>query len=633
MKKLSFLTTLLFVVSLLLAQPPKSPDWKVTTGNPVKWLQVTPTGFVVAASGNALYGINPATKAVAWQIENMGDINEESYENLEGSPLFIIKEGGNDKISVVNSFTGKVLYSSANDGFTKINKRSFFIPLGAVLIDGQIGEVRALTLIDMDNGTQKWIMKFAAEKSGGLVAKLTTVAKPILDMDNNLLFSTKDKVYRINSANGEIMWEKVFDKKVGATYVTPDNSEVIVISGSLSNAQKEEQAQSSMMVTTTGNVGTFLVDMIKISDGSSVLAEPLKVKSKFSGIMLGEKDFFLFHSTGCNIIDYATGKSKWEKDAKVPGDEVINFTSTDKGFFITTAVNKSITYFKCIDANGISVWKKQPSTGYGVREVRVTDNGIFYLSPGEAEVLNANTGEYTWTKDKNINFRADKGVVFFYDHLADAYVVYNAGNLYHFDLSKLESKILAKEFYCKGGEVFEKIERINEGYLLSSSQNLCLVDFSGNIVYQKYFEAPGLGLAAQLALGMAGTIAGVIAIDNATRSEIAGIYGTLGDNNEMRKLSNDYAKRAVVAGSVSGGAFEAMNTRFKATANTKNDVLIMTKPMNTAGSASLVKVNKADGNATLTIGLDSKKPVFAVDPIDNKMFLVSDANEISCFEL
>jgi outer membrane protein assembly factor BamB len=621
------------IVSLLIAQPPKSPDWKVTTGNPVKWLKVTPTGFIVAASGNALYGINPSTKSIAWQIENMGNINEDSYENLEGSPLFIIKEGGNDKISLVNSFTGKKLYSSVNDGFTKINKRSFFIPQGAVLIDGQIGDVHALTLIDMDNGTQKWIKKFTDEKSGGMMAKITVVAKPILDMDNNLLYSTKEKLFRINSSNGDIMWEKKFDKKVGATYVTPDNKQVIVITGSLSNAQKEEQAESSMVVSTTGNVGTFLINMIKISDGSSVWAEPLKIKSKFSGVMLGETDFFLFHSTGCNILDYAAGKSKWEKDAKVPGDEVLNMTSTDKGYFITTAVNKSITYFKCIDANGNSVWKKQPSTGYGVQEVRVTNKGIFYLSPGRADVIDVNTGEATWIKDKNINFRPDNGIVFFYDPKADAYIVYNNGNLYIFDLAKLESKILVKELFCKGNEVFDKIERLNEGYLLSSSQNLSLVDFSGNIVYQKYYEAPELGLAAQLALGMAGTVAGVIAVDYAAGSEIAGTFGGMTNDAGMKKLSNDYAKKAAVAGSISGGAFEAMNTRFKASANTKSDVLIMTKPINTAGSASLVKVSKASGNAELSIGLSSKKPVFAVDPIDNKMFLVSDDNEISCFEL
>lgn len=635
MKKLTLLFTLFLTASILVfAQQAKIADWKVNTGKAIKWVRVTPTGFVVAAADDALYGINPNTRAIAWTMDNLTGVSEDSYENLDGSPLFIIKEGGNDKISLVHSVTGKVLYSSAKDGFTKINKRSFFIPIGAVLIDGQIGDVHALTLVDMDNGTQKWLKKFEEMKSGGLVAKLTVVAKPILDNDNNLLYSTKEKLYRLNSSSGEIMWEKQFDKKIGATYVTPDNSRVIVITGSLSNSQKEEQAESSsMVVSSSGTSGTFMMDMIKLADGSNVWAEPVKIKSKFSGLMLGDKDLFAFYYAGCNIFDYATGKAKWDKDAKAGGDEVIKVNTTDKGFLITTAYKPSVTHFRYIGFDGNPLWKKQPQTSYGVREVRDNGKGLFYLAPGGADVIDINTGEYTWNKDKNINFDVDKGVVFLYDETNDAYVVFNNGTLYLFDLKTLTNKILYKGLSFKGSEMPEQLEKRDGGYLLSSSQNMALVDFSGKLVFNTYFEAPEMSFGSKLALGLVSSAAAVVALDNMASSQIAGVYGTIGNNQELKNLSDDYARKASVAAGISGGAYEMMNARFKASANAQNDVLILTKPVNSAGSAMLMKVNKDTGAAGFSISLDTKKPKFVVDPIDNKMYYISGDNELSCYVL
>ena len=609
-------------------------SWNVKLSSDIKWLKTSYSGYVIAMCTDGLHGIDPIKKTEAWACSSIQGIEANGFENIEGSPLVMIKKPNSSKTWILNSVSGQIIFDSEKYGFEKIAQRNMFMERGIFLVEGTIGSDYLLVCIDVEKGTTLWQKRISEKKSLGFTSSLVFRPKPKIDADGHFLYGTDKRLLRINSANGDIMWEKEVKSKI-RYIVVPNNGSVMVFSGSVSNALMNNSEENSTGVTVTGNVGSFIINAFKIADGSMLWVEGSKFKSKFSGVVLGDKDFLVFFQSGFNLVDYATGQPKWKDTPKVFADEIGPVLVTDKGIIAATAAYKYFTYISYTGFDGTPIWKKPFTAGIGgVRDLRIASKGVFFIDNDNANILDIITGKPIWIRDKAPEIRNTSATL--YDQPNDTYYAFGEGNLVKVQPSQESHTTLARKIKFQGGEVPKVIEHLSNGLLLSSSQNMALVNENGNIVYQQYYPARELTGLAKIGLELVGDIAAMNAARNMASSAIAGGYASYYGSSKLQDMSNDFAKSAATSANIANQAYNLSDKKFSATASSKNRMVMLTTILNDAGQnvPGFVVVDKNTGKhiKNIEIVMANNQPKFAVDPGENKLYKASD-NYVICFDL
>jgi outer membrane protein assembly factor BamB len=629
MKK-SFLTILF---SLFLSIGLKA-FWFVDMPTEVKWLKVSPTGYVIVMCDDGLHGIDPAKQAIAWSCPAITGLEADDFENIDGSPLVLLKKPNSSKTWIINSVTGTVLFDSEQYGFEKIAQRQMFIERGIFLVEGTIGSDYLLVCIDVDNGKTLWQKRISEKKSLGIGSSLVFRPKPRIDADGNFLYGTDKRILRINSATGDIMWEKELKSKVRYICLSPDNSFTMVVTGSVSNSMMNSPEENSTGVTMSGNVGSFNIDAFKVADGAAIWPESSKFKSKFSGVMLGEKDFLVYFETGYLLVDYANGKSKWKESPRLAADEIGPLLVTDKGFITATAGYKSNSYINYIAFDGTQIWKKPFLTDNGVQDLRITPKGVFYISSGSTSIIDINTGKSLWINDDYPMMRRISAMC--YDQPTDSYYAIGSGILLKVEPSKEKHTTIIQKFAFQGDEVPTTIEKTPQGIFLSSAQNAAMLGEDGKIIYQKYYPAPEVTGLARVALNMASLVALYSTYNNLYSAAKANVYAKAYGSPELQNMSDNYMKRAERSAAVANGVNEMLQHRFTASAATKNRLVMLTTITNDAAQrvSGFVVLDKATGALVknFEISMKNKSPLFTVDTEENKMYRAIKQS-VQCYNL
>jgi hypothetical protein len=156
-------------------------------------------------------------------------------------------------------------------------------------------------------------------------------------------------------------------------------------------------------------------------------------------------------------------------------------------------------------------------------------------------------------------------------------------------------------FEFKGDEFPVIVESMDAGVLLSSSQNLLLVDSTGAQRYQRYLKAPGASLLAKLA----------------STALMVGFN--------------------VVSMGVSGGgptpiltSNPILSMRFHASANARRYAYIFTSAPDATGHEgfSLVRIDKSTGQEAGRLWIDDRSPKFRLDAITGTVYLLRDDREV-----
>lgn len=609
--------------------------WSVNLKQEIKWMKVSPTGYLIVMCSDGLHGIDPAKQAEAWTCNAIQGIEADGFQNIDGSPLVLMKKPNSTKTWILNSVSGELLFDSEKYGFDKIAQSQMFINEGIFLVEGTIGSDYLLVCINVDKGQTLWQKRIAEKKSLGFASSLVFRPKPKIDADGNILFGTDKRLLRIDASNGNILWEKEVKSKIRYICVSPDHSFAMAVSGSVSNALMNSADENATGFTMSGNVGSFVIDAFKITDGTTMWPEGSKFKSKFSGVMLGEKDFLVFFQTGYNLVDYATGQPKWKDTPKVSADEIGPILVTDKGIIAATAAYQYFSSISYTGFDGTPLWKKPYTAGIGgVRDMRLTDKGLFFIDNDNANILDMSTGKPIWIKDKAPEIRGTTATC--YDQPNDTYYAFGEGKLVKVIPAQESHLTMARNIKFGGNEAPQTIERLEKGLLLISSQNVALVDDNGTVVYQKYYPAPGLTGLAKASLEIAGAVASADAARKQRASAMAGAYGSMYGSSELNNMSKDYAKRAAKSAGVASEAYNMLNIRFSATASSKNRIVMLTTVQNDAGQQvpGFVVIDKSSGKLikNIEITMNNNQPKTAVDPIENKLYKVSN-NYVICFDL
>lgn len=157
-----------------------------------------------------------------------------------------------------------------------------------------------------------------------------------------------------------------------------------------------------------------------------------------------------------------------------------------------------------------------------------------------------------------------------------------------------------------------------------------MFETDGSLRWKKYWEAPGMSMAAKIALrvGQAAMIA-MAASSAAASSQHRTAYG--GDTYYSKmyaQQAEDLAKGASMLGDEAKKLFTASKS--------KGDIKMILSRVGAGGqakSSGLVKVDKATGEELGTLQLGDKEPIYDFDPISGQVFFKADKKQIISYAL
>lgn len=130
MKKNSTAKGLLFTglaVLTLTITNAQAPKWEKDMGTAVQWQRTTQFGSFLIGTPNGIKGVDPETGNVLWTTDKKyGNCPEDRIEMIENSPFIAITIGDkeNEDMAIIETFEGKVVFSSRDAGLQKVAQRS-----------------------------------------------------------------------------------------------------------------------------------------------------------------------------------------------------------------------------------------------------------------------------------------------------------------------------------------------------------------------------------------------------------------------------------------------------------------------------------------------------------------------------
>jgi hypothetical protein len=357
---------------------------------------------------------------------------------------------------------------------------------------------------------------------------------------------------------------------------------------------------------------------INLSDGNEIWKDPLKISGEFQ-MFLPTKDnqMYVVTSTEINRIDRASGKAVWKKPATLD-KAFISLRFTDNGLLVFGGDEKT-SMFDYIGFDGNKLWKRAYTTDMPVVSFDLTPKGILFANAEEANMIDLKTGDDSIWK-KRIKLKGSP-ITFINDKIG---LVYADQKLYRINMETVTYELVAEDIKFKGDdEDVRKIELRDNGYLLSSQQNMWLIAPDGKVVYNKYYRAASLGTAAKI-LGTLGQV-------YATASNIE----VTQDPNAPPNTYN--VGRSERGDEIVHGIGDVMANR-KKSFETQDVSYIMTRVEDgDAKRVGMVKIDKNSGEEKGKIVLKTLNPIYETDYITGNLFVVVNGTtsgaEFSCYGL
>jgi hypothetical protein len=84
------------------------PAWSANPGGQLAWVRSSSAGNLLASTSEGLKGIDPANGTVLWTLRRLANAPEDTFKELEGSPLVALASAdGKDPLLVVEPFAGR----------------------------------------------------------------------------------------------------------------------------------------------------------------------------------------------------------------------------------------------------------------------------------------------------------------------------------------------------------------------------------------------------------------------------------------------------------------------------------------------------------------------------------------------
>jgi len=612
MRKFNQLVLLLvgiLMVNTTMAQKAEAPNYTYDVGGNIEKMILTDSGVLLVTHGNGLAGIKPGKEGLVFNFDDYGKVKEEELNIIPSTPYVMVGQTGfggiSAKQSVIDVVSGQRVFDTKANGWKAANQPTLMLPQNKLIVSGQRSSkenfAQAIGIYDMATGKE--------EKLFTLKGYDVLTGRPSI-FDGGLIIPTAKGLTRIDMATGNESWtlklqdvafiEPAEDGKAMYAFVSKNsgkNQEVNKVSASGTEMWKEgnkvKGTVSNFQITPKG-----LAIVSDVADGGkSVLAA--KGQSNIS------------------FLSSSTGEDLWEKAPKTKG-YVQHFYVMDDGVLFGIqegGINK-------ISFDGTPLFKKPLSTGENIHTMALTPKGVIYITDEDANIINLKTGESIWSKP--IKYKRAKAVTSTYDKAHKRYLISTGEEMVAINEDSGEISSLAS-YKFEEKENPSHMEVRDDGLLLSSDQNMMMLNFDGSKKFQEYYASPGKSMFAKIAFGALAVASTAMAMQSAAAA---------GMNKNSMGQYNDYGaqmdRESKMFSAIGSASFNEMAKRFKATAATHDAQFILTKLDDGVG---LVKVSKDTGKTSKQIVLKDKKPEYEVDDFGGYLYYKSGSSSINAYDL
>src|SRR5690554_377554 len=600
----------------LLAQRAEQPDLRYDTGAKINDITLTQGGTLVVATNDGLVGIKPSTEKLLFNFTEYGKVKPEELTFVPNAPYVIIDQEGfvgmSSKKTVIDYMSGQTLFNTESNGWKTVYSGEVKMPQNKLVVMGMRRasekHATAVAVYDLNTGKEDYLFYLGEPGKVTVGAGMQPSGSVLLLKDYLIVPTTKGLVAK-KAQTGETLWE---NKMKNISWMVADESENEIYAFEGVNNGKN---------TRIHKVGVNGVELWK--DDHKVKGQVVNFQILQQGIAIvsnqndggSESVFATKNKSNIAFLNAETGEDLWKKAPKTKG-YVQHFYVMDDGILFGIyqgGINK-------ISFDGQTLFKKPLKTGENILTMAHTPQGLIYITSEDANIVDLKTGEQVWNKP--LKYRKSKAVSSILDKNNNRYLISADDNLYAVDATSGEVSTLAKSKF-DGRESPSNVEIRDNGILLSSDQNMLLLDWNGEKKWQEYYRAPGKS-------AMGAIIAGVSAVATATTA-MAAAHSSM--QNKLAGYDRDSEREAALAAGMAvatGASIVEMLKRFKATAATQNDLFILTKLDDGVG---LVKINKDTGNKEKEILLKDKKPEYVVDELGGVLYYKASNNSIFAYDL
>ncbi|WP_114491991.1 outer membrane protein assembly factor BamB family protein [Candidatus Ulvibacter alkanivorans] len=608
----------LVAVATVCAQRAEAPDYRYDVGAKINEMTLTQGGTMVVATNDGLVGIKPGSNELLFNFTDYGRVKPEELFFVPGAPYVMVGQTGfaslTTKKAVIDYISGQKLFSTEDNGWKAVSTCDVMMPQNKLVVSGQRTSkekyAMQVAVYDLNTGKEDYRFNLGDPDRVGIAKDYSVTGRPLL-LKEYLIVPTAQGLVAKKAQTGETLWDT---KIKNVNWLVADET--------------ESEIYAFQQNTNGTNTRVY-----KISNtGAELWEDEAKVKGKVANFQIlpqglaivSNKDdggsnsiFAAKNESEIGFLSASTGEDLWDKAPKTKG-YVQHFYIMDDGILFGIyqgGINK-------ISFDGKTLFKKPLKTGENILTMANSPQGLIYITSEDANIVNLSNGEKVW--DKPLKYKRADAISSTYDENNSRYLISADDELFAVDANTGAVSTLAESKF-DGKEDPSSVEIRNGGILLSSDQNMMLLDWEGKSQWHEYYRAPGKS-------AMGAILAGISAVATATTAVAS--YNAANQNRNRLGNYTDRGQRYADLGAgmaaASGASVAEMLKRFKATSATENSQFILTKLDDGVG---LVKLNKDTGALEKEIVLKDKKPEYEVDEFGGILYYKADANSIYAYDL
>lgn len=613
-QKLNKLLIFALMLSVTIVNAQKSdPNFIYDVGGSIEKMTVTDSGVLLITHGQGLAGIKPGQKELVFNFDDYGKVKEEEINIIPNTPYVMVGQMGfggiSAKQSVIDMITGNRVFDTKANGWKAAQQPTLLMPQNKLIVTGQRtakeNYAQAVGIYDMGTGKE--------EKLFTLKGFDIMVGKPSI-IDGGLIIPAGKGLIRIDMATGNESWTA---KLKGVAFVQPaEDGKSMYAFVNVNNGKNQEVykvSESGTLLWADGNKVKGIVSNFEITTKGLAIVSDVADSGKggIGGLMAAKAQ------SNISFLSSSSGEDLWEKAPKTKG-YVQHFYVMDDGILFGIqegGINK-------ISFEGETLFKKPLSTGENIHTMALTKQGLIYITDEDANIINLQTGESIWSKP--IKYKRAKAVTSTYDQAHNRYLISTGEEMIAINEDSGDISTLAS-YKFEEKENPTKFEIRKDGLLLSSDQNVMMLNFDGSKKFQEYYKSPGKSTFAKIAFGVLAVAS--VAMASAASYEAGMNKNSIGQYNDYGAQKNRESEMFSAIGTV---AFKEMARRFKATSATKDAQFTLSSLDDGVG---LVKLDKDTGKPIKQLILNDKKPEYEVDEWGGYLYYKASGNTINAYDL
>jgi len=600
------------------SQKAEQPDHNYNLGGGINEMTLTEGGTLVVATNDGLVGIKPGTNELLFNFTEYGRVKPEELTYVPMAPYVIVGQTGFASLSVkkavIDYISGKTLFSTEKNGWKAVTTWDVMMPQNKLVVSGQRTSkeqfAMQVAVYDLNTGAEDY--RFNIDEPGrvGIAKDYSVTGVPLL-LKDYLIIPTAQGLIAKKAQTGETLWDNKM-KDINWMVVDATGKEIYAF-------ESVNQGKNTRIHKVGVNGAELWQDDRKVKGVVSnfqILPKGLAVVSDTNDG--GSSSVFAAkNESNIAFLNASNGEDLWDKAPKTKG-YVQHFYVMEDGILFGIyqgGINK-------ISFDGQTLFKKPLKTGENILTMAETPQGLIYITGEDANIVDLKTGDQVWSKP--LKYKRADAVSSTYDKNKSRYLISTDETLYAVDATSGEVSTLAETKFDEK-ESPSHVEVRGDKILLTSDQNMTMVNLDGKEQWHEYYRSPGKSAFGAI-------LAGVGALAAATASAAA--YNSANQNRNSLGHYTDRGQREADFGAgmaaASGASISEMLRRFKATAATENHQFVLTKLDDGVG---LVKLNKDTGAKEKEIVLKDKKPEYQVDEIAGILYYKANDKTIYSYNL